>query len=113
MLVVRVGDYEDERSVQRFESDTTFEPGNRSPSNSLLREHTTRVPQNTSSSLGSQDSVAEEEYDQFGGGDDPVKLYLREIGRIRLLTADDERALARDIEVLVHLEELEKSLMSG
>ena len=30
--------------------------------------------------------------------DDPVRMYLREIGRVTLLTADDERVLARAIE---------------
>ena len=30
--------------------------------------------------------------------DDPVRMYLREIGRVKLLTAKDERRLARKIE---------------
>ena len=30
--------------------------------------------------------------------DDPVRMYLREIGRVRLLTSADERSLARKIE---------------
>ena len=30
--------------------------------------------------------------------DDPVRMYLREIGRVRLLTSKDERILARKIE---------------
>ena len=32
-------------------------------------------------------------------GDDPVRLYLHEIGKVHLLTADDEKRLARMIEV--------------
>ena len=38
--------------------------------------------------------------------DDPVRMYLREIGRVRLLTSADERSLARKIEGGKHLEGL-------
>jgi RNA polymerase primary sigma factor len=38
--------------------------------------------------------------------DDPVRMYLREIGRVRLLTAKDERILARKMEEGRHLGEL-------
>ena len=40
--------------------------------------------------------------------DDPVRMYLREIGRVRLLTSSDERALARKIEGGKHLQALRK-----
>ena len=42
--------------------------------------------------------------------DDPVRMYLREIGRVRLLTSKDERALARKIEGGKHLTALEEEL---
>ncbi len=42
--------------------------------------------------------------------DDPVRMYLREIGRVRLLTSADERSLARKIEGGKHLESLRKEL---
>ena len=35
--------------------------------------------------------------------DDPVRMYLREIGRVSLLTAKDERALARRMEAGKHV----------
>ncbi len=35
--------------------------------------------------------------------DDPVRMYLREIGRVNLLTAEDERVLARAMELERHL----------
>ena len=35
--------------------------------------------------------------------DDPVRMYLREIGRVDLLTSADERRLARELEGLNHL----------
>ena len=40
--------------------------------------------------------------------DDPVRMYLREIGRVRLLTSIDERVLARKIEGGKHLQALQK-----
>ncbi len=40
--------------------------------------------------------------------DDPVRMYLREIGRVRLLTSVDERVLARKIEGGKHLQALQK-----
>ena len=42
--------------------------------------------------------------------DDPVRMYLREIGRVHLLTSKDERVLARKMEGGRHLEALEKEL---
>ena len=42
--------------------------------------------------------------------DDPVRMYLREIGRVDLLTSADERRLARELEGLNHLIKLEKEL---
>ncbi len=42
--------------------------------------------------------------------DDPVRMYLREIGRVRLLTSKDERSLARKIEGGKHLAALETEL---
>jgi len=42
--------------------------------------------------------------------DDPVRMYLREIGRVRLLTSKDERVLARKIEGGKHLTVLQREL---
>ena len=42
--------------------------------------------------------------------DDPVRMYLREIGRVDLLTSADERRLARELEGLNHLVKLEQEL---
>jgi len=38
--------------------------------------------------------------------DDPVRMYLREIGRVRLLKAVEERTLARKMEASKHLRTL-------
>ena len=42
--------------------------------------------------------------------DDPVRMYLREIGRVHLLTAKDERTLARKMECGIQINNLEKEL---
>ncbi len=42
------------------------------------------------------------------GIDDPVRMYLREIGKVSLLTADDEKRLARQMEEGKHIQRLEK-----
>jgi RNA polymerase primary sigma factor len=42
--------------------------------------------------------------------DDPVRMYLREIGRVSLLKAHDERVLARRMEAVKHIEALEEEL---
>ena len=42
--------------------------------------------------------------------DDPVRMYLREIGRVHLLTSKDERVLARKMEGGRHVERLGKKL---
>ena len=42
--------------------------------------------------------------------DDPVRMYLREIGRVRLLTSADERKLARQLEGGKHLQGVKKEL---
>ena len=42
--------------------------------------------------------------------DDPVRMYLREIGRVHLLTAKDERTLARRMECSIQIKSLEKEL---
>ncbi len=42
--------------------------------------------------------------------DDPVRMYLREIGRVSLLTAQDERFLARGMEVSRRLAEIQAEM---
>ncbi|MCS6803066.1 MAG: RNA polymerase sigma factor RpoD [Chloroflexota bacterium] len=44
------------------------------------------------------------------GGSDPVRMYLREIGRVALLTADQEKQLARQIEDGRRLRQVEANL---
>lgn len=43
--------------------------------------------------------------------DDPVRMYLREIGRVNLLTAEDERVLARAMELEKYLIEIDAAIV--
>ena len=50
--------------------------------------------------MAEREPIVEVDLDTVGGTDsDPVRLYLRQIGRRSLLTADEEVELARAIEV--------------
>ncbi len=72
---------------------------------------------------GPADSEIEEEEEEGGGPDwdaeteslqvldDPVRMYLREIGRVGLLAAKDERELARTLEGEKHLLALSREML--
>jgi len=49
------------------------------------------------------------ELEEQEGIDDPVRMYLREIGKVHLLTAQDEKHLARQMEEGKHIQRLEKN----
>jgi RNA polymerase primary sigma factor len=57
-------------------------------------------------------SLSVEALNAFEMIDDPIRMYLSEIGRVSLLTAADERRLARAIEGWKYIERLEKELAS-
>jgi hypothetical protein len=44
--------------------------------------------------------------------DDPIRMYLREIGRVSLLKKSDERTLARRMEASKHVQSMEAELAS-
>ncbi len=45
-----------------------------------------------------ESEITAEQVDEQDTADDPVRMYLHEIGRVHLLTADDEKSLARRME---------------
>jgi RNA polymerase primary sigma factor len=51
--------------------------------------------------------------DESEGIDDPVRMYLREIGKVYLLTADDEKHLARQMEEGIHLRDIEEGYVAA
>ena len=54
----------------------------------------------TPEELESEDSTIEDaEVDNQQGWEDPLRLYLHEIGRVPLLSASNEKTIARKIEI--------------
>jgi len=56
-----------------------------------------------------QEHESDVDLEEQEGIDDPVRMYLREIGRVALLNADDEKRLARQMEEGKHIERLRES----
>jgi RNA polymerase primary sigma factor len=59
----------------------------------------------------SETEVAEIDLEE--GIDDPVRMYLREIGKVSLLTADDEKRLARAMEDGEYIQRMEQDHLRG
>lgn len=73
-------------------------------------------------SLDAEDEDEEEDEDvtsltllaeESEGIDDPVRMYLREIGKVYLLTADDEKHLARQMEEGLHIQAIEEAYVAA
>ena len=65
----------------------------------------------TAEELDSEDSTIEAaEVENQEGWEDPLRLYLHEIGRVPLLTASDEKTIARKIEIGERVDMVKKEL---
>ena len=73
-------------------------------------EASTESTDDTATEADGEDTEREPEAETVEVLDDPVRMYLREIGRVRLLTSADERSLARKIEGGKHLQALKTEL---
>ena len=51
--------------------------------------------------------------DEAIGIDDPVRMYLREIGKVPLLTAEDEKRLARAMEEWIHVDAIREEFRNA
>ena len=65
---------------------------------------TVRIDNDLDRGAGAVVEAARRIVDEAVGIDDPVRMYLREIGKVPLLTAEDEKRLARAMEEWIHVE---------
>jgi len=72
---------------------------------------TVRMDNNIDRGAGAVVDAARRIVDEAVGIDDPVRMYLREIGKVSLLTAEDEKRLARAMEEWIHIEALREKLL--
>jgi len=94
--------------VTRPSTDVTVEQAEDQWDDTTGEEKTTETPAGTTEDTDNDEPDWEPETESMEVLDDPVRMYLREIGRVRLLTSIDERTLARKIEGGKHLKGIQK-----
>ncbi len=101
----------EDESAEAEVPEEDFEPGDMSedefnPSKEDLEEEDISVEQDVKLALLDAG-------DEPGIVDDPVRMYLHEIGRVLLLTADDEKILAQKMEAGKRIKEIKESCFSN
>ncbi len=98
---------EDYKDTEQFVTDNTSEEEDIPSSEELedeLKSEDIEIETGEDSSVELLGTAEQE------AADDPVRLYLHEIGKVRLLTARDERELAKRIELAKRLREIRQEL---
>ena len=67
------------------------------------RKQIEALPEPTKRDLQREEQIWDEPEDDLASLDDPVRVYLREIGRIPLIDAKQEKYLARRVDEMAHL----------
>ncbi len=75
-------------------------------------ESNAQVSEADAESVALVQAAAQQALDAVELVDDPVRLYLKEIGKVDLLRKEDEQRLARQLEASVHVDKLEDALES-
>ena len=94
--------------IKKYNNPTNFPPNNKNDvfNPAEVANHEPKSPENLN---GEKTMEVLEEQDV---GDDPVRLYLHEIGRVNLLTAANEKTLAGKIEEGKRISEIRRDLQS-
>ena len=74
---------------------------------------TVRIDNDMDRGAGAVVEAARRIVDEAIGIDDPVRMYLREIGKVPLLTAEDEKRLARAMEEWIHIETIKEEFRNA
>jgi RNA polymerase primary sigma factor len=97
-------------SPDEFIATPEFEPEIKEEQEDVSEEEVTTLEEEgpTEEELEAEEPVLEAEEQEVG--DDPVRLYLHEIGRVHLLTAENEKTIARKIELGKRIYEVRREL---
>jgi RNA polymerase primary sigma factor len=95
-------------SPDEFIAAPEFEPGIKEEVEEAPEEEVVAIIEEPTEDELEAETVLEAEEQEVG--DDPVRLYLHEIGRVHLLTADNEKAIARKIELGKRISEVRREL---
>ena len=94
-------------SPEEFDTSQDFEPEIKEEVEESPEEEEPVLVEPTEEELELEPAIEAEEQEV---GDDPVRLYLHEIGRVQLLTANDEKTIARRIELGKRISEIRREL---
>jgi len=94
-------------SPEEFDTSPDFEPVVKAEVEKSPDEQEVTLAEPTEAELELEPVLEAEEQEV---GDDPVRLYLHEIGRVQLLTANDEKTIARRIELGKRIAEVRREL---
>jgi RNA polymerase primary sigma factor len=92
-------------TLENYANPNDFSPDSESDEESISADH---LHDNLHPAKDLDIDLTLEAVDEQEVADDPVRLYLHEIGKVQLLTAKDERALAEKIEAAKRIKEIKQ-----
>jgi RNA polymerase primary sigma factor len=98
-------------SVEEFPASPDFEPDAKEEEEAPVEEEAAINGPIAEEDIELEPSIEAIETEEQEVGDDPVRLYLHEIGRVQLLTADNEKTIARKIEMGKRIAEVKRELV--
>ena len=110
-----IADADDEATKERLDVAEALPRRSMAPSDAETEQDEWQVPAPELLTAAANEDEEEPEVEQPLDTEDPgdsVRMYLREIGRVTLLTGKEEQALARAMESSAHLRKVEMALTS-
>jgi RNA polymerase primary sigma factor len=103
---------EDYKEPEQFVPEAAAEEEDLPSTEELEDEIKSEVEEPEAAEAGEEAPIELVEGQEQEAADDPVRLYLHEIGKVRLLTARDERDLAKKIELAKRLKEIRQAFQA-